>query len=388
MNKKELASLRKEFKLNSGVLKIGEIYSVYLKKDSVQTDKPIIHSAFDYFERLDMEKQELYLGNFKKVLTGAIDKKIFELEFENIAEEEGTFNILNGLIGAKEKEDIQFNIDNLIKKIIENYKYETDVVVTFIKAEFWMGKKNIENLEDLDDAVNAFSFILASVNKIDIPKKTLMFDYVDKEFKANSVLDSVINLTTPLDGFMFPVLTNGYSDINKVLYYASKPKELNSAFVEKVLNCSIKLTAEDERNCFVDILKVAIGDKIRPELIQEIYANIHELSEQLEETETPTLGMVDIKNILVGTGLEITGNIESAFEETCGIKYRFKINNIMPDFNQKSIKIVSEFANITIAPKELNIIRQVKDKEGRKCLLIEINDDISVEGFELETEEM
>jgi hypothetical protein len=388
MNKKELASLRKEFKLNSGVLKIEEIYSVYLKKDSLQIDKPIIHSAFDYFERMDMEKKELYLGNFKKVLTGAIDTKIFELDFEDVDGEQGTYNILNSALVALDKENIQKNIDNLIKKIIENYKYETDVVVTFIKAEFWMGNKNIEHIEDIDDSVNAFKFILATVNKIDIPKKTLMFDYVDKEFKANSVLDSVINLNAPLDGFMFPVLTNGYTDINKVLYYASKPKELNSAFVEKVLNCSIKLTAEDERNCFADILKSAIGDKIRPELMQEIYANIHELSEQIEESEIPTLGIADIKNILVSTGVEITGNIENAFEETCGIKYQFKINNIMPDFNQKSIKIVSEFANINITPKELNLIRQIKDKQGRKCLLIEINDDISVEGFELETEEM
>ena len=33
MNKKELATIRKEFKLDSGMMKIQEIYSVYLKKD-------------------------------------------------------------------------------------------------------------------------------------------------------------------------------------------------------------------------------------------------------------------------------------------------------------------------------------------------------------------
>jgi hypothetical protein len=391
MNKKELADIRKEFKLDSRMLKIEEIYSVYLKKDNVQIDsKPVIHSEFDYFDRMDMDKKELFLGNFKKVLTGAMDTKLFELDFENLEEEENTQKLLVNALKTDNKEEIQSYIDKLIVKIADNYKYETDVVVTFIKAEYWMGTKNrnIEAEESIDDAVQAFKFILSSVNKIDIPKRTLKFDYADKEFKANSALDSVINLNAPLEGFMFPSITNGYSDINKVMYYASKPKELNSIFVEYVLNCGIKFTAEDEKNCFGDILKTIIGDKIKPEIMQDIYVNIHELVERAEEGETPTLGMKDVINILDNCGVEAISDVEDAFEEACGSKYDFKINNIVPDFNSKSIKIVSEIANITLTPKELNSIRQVKDKDGRKCLLIQINEDIDIEGFKLETEEI
>ena len=110
----------------------------------------------------------------------------------------------------------------------------------------WVTKnRNIDADESIDDAVQAFNFILSCVNKIDIPKKTLKFDYADKEFKANSALDSVINLNAPLEGFMFPSITDGYSDINKVLYYASKPKELNSTlwkmFLIVVLNLLLKM---------------------------------------------------------------------------------------------------------------------------------------------------
>ncbi|WP_258280669.1 DUF4317 domain-containing protein [Clostridium sp. CM027] len=390
MNKKELANIRKGFKLDSGMMKIQEIYSVYLKKDNVRIDyEPVIHSEFDYFDRMDMDKKELFLGNFKKVLTGAIDTKIFELNVQNIKEENNTQEILGGALKSSDKNEIQSYINKLIEKIAANYKYETDVVVTFIKAEYWLGSshKNMDANESIDDAVQAFNFILASVNKIDIPKRTLKFDYTDKEFKANSALDSVINLNAPLEGFMFPSLTNGYSDINKILYYASKPKELNTDFIENVLNCAFKFTAEDEKNCFSDILKSIIGDKIKPELMQDIYANIHEFAEQADEGETPTLCAKDIKNILNNSGAEIICDIETAFEETCGSEYDFKINNIVPEFNAKSIKITSEIANITLTPKELNSIKQVKNKDGRRCLLIEIDEDIVIEGFKLETEE-
>ncbi|MCB2292238.1 DUF4317 domain-containing protein [Clostridium algoriphilum] len=390
MNKKELANIRKEFKLDSSMMKIQEIYSVYLKKDNVKIDyEPVIHSEFDYFDRMDMDKKELFLGNFKKVLTGALDTKIFELDFQNIEEEDNTQDILSSALNADNKNDIENYINKLIEKITANYKYETDIVVTFIKAEYWLGTshKNMDPAESINDAMQSFNFILSSVNKIDVPKRTLKFDYTDNEFKANSALDSVINLNAPLEGFMFPSLSSGYSDYNKILYYASKPKELNTSFIENVLNCGFKFTAEDEKNCFSDILRSVIGDKIKPELMQDIYANIHEISEQAEEGETPILGVTDVKNILNSCGAEIICDIETAFEETCGSKYDFKINNIVPEFNSKSIKITSEIANITLTPKDLNSVKQVRNKDGRRCLLIEIEDDIVIEGFMLETEE-
>ncbi|MGH4119693.1 DUF4317 family protein [Clostridium sp.] len=390
MNKKELANIRKEFKLDSGMMKIQEIYSVYLKKDNVQIDfEPIIYSEFNFFDRMDMDKKELFLGNFKKVLTGALDTKIFELDFENIEEDNNTQKLLINALKETNKEHIQIYINKLIEKITANYKYDTDVIVTFIKAEYWLGSnhRNLDADESIDDAVQAFNFILSSVNKIDIPKRTLKYDYNDKEFKANSALDTVINLNAPLEGFMFPSLTSGYSDINKILYYASKPKELNIPFIENVLNCGFKFTAEDEKNCFSDILKSIIGDKIKPELIQDIYANIYELAQQADEGETPILGITDVKNILNNCGAEVLSDIEIAFEETCGTKYDFKIDNILPDFNSKSIKITCETANITLTPKDLNSVKQVKNKDGRRCLLVEIDEDIIIEGFKLETEE-
>lgn len=390
MNKKELADIRKEFKLDSGMMKIQEIYSVYLKKDNVQIDfEPVIHSEFDFFDRMDMDKKELFLGNFKKVLTGALDTKIFELDFENIEEENNTQRFLGQALKESNNNDFKGYLNKLIEKIAANYKYDTDIVVTFIKAEYWLGSnhKSKDADESIDDAVQSFNFILSSVNKIDIPKRTLKYDYNDKEFKANSALDTVINLNAPLEGFMFPSLTDGYSDINKIIYYASKPKVLNISFIEKVLDCGFKFTAEDEKNCFGDILKSIIGDKVKPELMQDIYANIFELAQQSDEGETPTLGIQDVKNILANCGAEIIGEVETAFEETCGIKYDFKINNIVPDFNSKSIKIISEIANITLTPKDLNSVKQVKNKDGRRCLLIEIDEDIVIEGFKLETED-
>jgi len=64
----------------------------------------------------------------------------------------------------------------------------------------------------------------------------------------------------------------------------------------------LNLLLKMKKSCFSDILKSVIGDKIKPDLMQDIYANIHEISEQSEDGETPILGVIDIKNILNNCG--------------------------------------------------------------------------------------
>lgn len=386
MNKKELADLRKEFKLETYMLNINEIYNLYIKKDN----KAIIFDELRLFDQLDEEMRELYLKNFKKVLTGTIDTKIFELDF-NIGEEENdTQRILFDLIKTKDAEGFTNEASKIIGKIIENCNFETDVVVTMIKAEYLKGnrKRREEAEEAIDDVVQAFNFVLCSVNKIDIPKKALRFDFRHKEFSVNSVHDSIINLASPLEGFMFPILTSGETDVNKVLFNNPKPKEIDIAFIEGVLNCSLKMNAEAEKDTFTTILQTAIGETIKPEVIQDIYERINEKAIVMEELdEVPTVSFNDVKTILESCGVGNTNELERAYDTFVDKNYDFKVQNILPDFNSKSIKITNETANITLTPKELNSIRQVKDKNGRKCLLIELTEDVVIDGFKLETEE-
>jgi len=384
MNKKEIAGLRKEFKADSIMLRIKEIYSLYFKKDG----QTVINNELQYFESFDTEKKELYLNNFKKVLSGSIDTKLFELDFKNEEIEEHTQKLLFTGLNASDREGLREQLDKVMEKVSANYKYDNDAMITFIRAEYFKGnkKRSAEADEAVDDSVEAFEFILCSVNKIEAPKKALKFDYESGEFIPNSTIEAIVNISSPLEGFMFPAFENGFSNVNKIVYYSSKSKEINSLFIEEVLNCSTKLTAEDEKECFHAILNNVVGDKIKPEVMQEIYAKINDKAN--EEEEDQVISAKDVKGILESSGISGVEELEKAFEEVCGTNYDFKVNNIVPNFNNKSIKISNETADITITPKDLNMIKQVKDKDGRKCLLIELNEDIVINGFTLETEEI
>lgn len=381
MNKKDVALLRKEFKENSISLKLKELYSVYLKKD----DCTPMHKKVELFENMDIEKKELYFSNFKKVLSSSIDTKLFQLEFDKAVEDSAQKFLCNA-VDNEDKTAFQDNLDKIIDKILVNYKYETDVVVNCLRGEYYKGNKNrnVEADEALDDMVQSYEFILCSINKIEFPKKALIFDFYKKDFTPNSSLEAIVNLNSPLDGFIFPDFDNGYSNVNKIMYYCPKSKELNISFIEDVLNCATKLTADDEKECFHNILASVVGEKIKPEIIQDIYTKISEKS--IEDESIETIGYSDVRMILEQAGVDEIHELNEAFEQTCGLNYDFKIDNILPDFKSKSIKITNDTADIIINPSSLSSVRQVLDEEGKKCLLIEISEDIVINGLKLETE--
>jgi hypothetical protein len=385
MNKKELNKMKKELKLDSVMLSLKEMYNVYIKKDS----NSVLYSNLNYFQAVDTEAQELYLNNFKKILGGTMDAKLFELPF--ITVEEGNESQLNfdHMLKCDENEAYKEAADKIVVKLLENYTYDTDVVLTLVRGDYWVGNKGRRDTDAdaLDEMVQSLPFIMGSVNKVEPFKKSLMFSYEEQEFKPSSILDTFINLNAPLDGFMFPSFENGYADVNKALYYNSKPKELNYRFIENILNCSMKLTAEEEKVCFTDIIKSVVGESVTPEVIENIYSKISDIKEQTDENEEAAVTLSDMKHILKGVDEKEIETLERAFEDSCGKDYNFNIKNILPDYKTKSLKIWNEDLSISMSPKNLSSIKQVKGAEGSRYLMIEIIDDIMVDGFKLTTEE-
>jgi hypothetical protein len=385
MLKKELNTLRKEFKPNSVILHIEEIYNVYLKKDNNE----IIFSENTYFDTLEEAKQELYYNSFKKILGGSLDKKLFQLDFEEAYENQYR-NVFSDILTADSKEEFCEKAKVLVGNIGEHFKYDTDVVITFIRAEYWKGsniKKNQTSDMLEEDSLNSFRFILAGINSIDIPKSTLKFDYGTQSFITSAPLEYEVNISSPLEGILFPVLSDGYSDVNSLMYYVSRDKLYNEEYLDKVFGCRSAKSANDELEAFNEILNLVAPGDITTNAMKVIYEALNELMLNFEEKEEATVDAKSLKKIIIAAGLPEPGNMEELFEETLGNKnYELKVKNILPDFDTKSVKIKSAMADISITPSDLNTVRQVRDEKGNRCLLIEIDEGASINGLFLNNE--
>lgn len=382
MNKKDIANIRKQFKLNNHLMKIREIFNVYVKKESGE----IYHHVCQPFQMLDQEAQELFLSNFKKVLTGHLDAKLFELKFRNDVEDSTQTVLFQGLqVGSSDWQEYMLYI---VQKMFAHTIYDFDTVVTFIRGEYQKVTRNRDQDSELggDDEVYSSHFTLCSVNRTDQPKKALLFDYIEKEFKPNNAVDPIINLAAPLSGFMFPAFNDNSADVNHILYYAGKVNQPDETFIEQVLNCEEIITALEDKDSFGLILNQVMGDQVDSRVISNVYEEIDKLiqeNEESEEDEPPMLDYRDVERILEVSGVENvdTAKIEHAFKAVVDDeKHEFKASSLVP----KNIKIETNVANVSVSPKDLKNIKYIM-YEGKRCLLIEIDEDVVVEGFRLET---
>ena len=385
MNKKDIANIRKQFKLDNDLMKIREIFNVYVKKESGE----IYHHVSQPFQMLEQEAQELFLANFKKVLTGHLDAKLFELKFRRDVEDSTQTILFEGL-RADTTEDWKENMLQIVGKMFAHSAYEFDTVVTFIRGEYQKptGKRNLESEEGGNDEVYSNEFILCSLNKTDQPKKALLFDYIEKEFKSNNALDPIINLASPLSGFLFPAFNDNSADVNHILYCAGKVNQPDGSFIEEVLNCEDIITAQEDKDSFEQILKQVMGDEVDSRVISNVYEEIDKMvqenEENEEESESPTLDYRDIERILTVSGVEDvnTAKVEHAFKAVVDDeKHEFKASSLVP----KSIKINTKVADVSISPKDLKNVKYIT-YQGKRCLLVEIDEDVVVEGFRLESE--
>jgi hypothetical protein len=387
MNKNDVASIRKEFKLDNTKLKLGDVVSIYVKGDS----KQIIGTEKEYFEGMDSEKQELYIKNFKKLLTGQLDSKIFELDFSD--NKLGENLTQKALIETLQSRQFIEKAEEVAYKIVDKCDYQSDFMISFLRGEVYTPMKKEKGEEDsgMDDEVFSFEFFMGSINPVTIPKTALKFDFEGKAFKADIPMDVIINLTAPLDGFMFPSWNNHSANVNKVVYYTNKENTPNMEFISKVLECDFYTTAQTEKTQFLEIVQEIAGKEIEPEKIASIYESVNYiLTKNEEETsnEIASIGLKDMEKILQVSGVENTQGLETAFMKVTGTdKYEFKASNIVPKFTGKSIKIENNTVSISVSPQDLKNIKQVK-KNGKRYLLIEIDETANIDGFDLSTEEI
>lgn len=380
MNKKDIANIRKQFKINNDLLKISDIFNVYIMKES----SDIYHYQSQPFGMLDQDQQELFLNNFKKLLAGQLDEKLFELKFQRDAANNSQLILHQGLL-SKDVDDWKEQMLQIVDKMLTSRQYEKDIVVTFIHGEYLKPTKrrNEESETSERDTVYSHPFILCSINNTQEPKKELLFDYVEKEFKYNIVVDPIINLQSPMAGFLFPCFTDNAADVNHILYSAGKVHEPDYQFIEEVLNGEEIMTAQDDKIVFEEVIKDVTGDQLNTSTLSNVYEEINKIIVENEEEEQPKLDSKDIEQVLKMSGLEDISSekIETAFKKIIDDdKYEIKANSILPKFTSKSIKIQTKIANISISPPDLKYVKQV-ELSGKRYLMIEVEENTVIEGF-------
>lgn len=400
MNKKDIADIRKHFKSGTDLLKITTIYNVYIKQESSE----IFHEESQSFSLLDEEQQDLFFTNFKKVLGGKLGVKLFEVKFvrqgEEQAEEQAEDHAQRLLYEGLHADDVekwQEDMQRMALKMVQDVQYEKDLVITFIRGNYFKPTKQSrgDSENDVRDEVYKNPFILCSMNQTDLPKRSLVFDFNEKEFKSSMLVDPIVNITSPIGGFLFPCFTDNAADVNHILYASGKVNKPDYQFIENVLNGEEIMTAEDDKAVFEEIVKAVIGEEVNSRTLANVYDEIQSMLVVDEEDKdavetTPTLDAKEVERVLKASGVKDINSdkVEKAFQKVLeDTTYEMNANNVVPSYTSKSIKISTKVADISICPQDLRYVRQV-NVDGKRCILIEVEEDAIIEGFKLISEDL
>ena len=275
MNKKDIAAIRKQFKLDTDLLKITDIYKVYIRQES----SDIYHEESQPFSLLDREQQELFLTNFKKVLGGKLDVKLFEVKFQRQEEEQTdhTQQLLYEGLHTNEVEDWKANMQRIAERWFKTFNMKRTWLSLLFAVIILNRRKGIVMKQEVAerDEVYKNPFILCSMNQTELPKRSLVFDFNEKEFKSRMMLDPIINLTSPIGGFLFPCFTDNAADVNHIFYAAGKANKPDYHFIENVLDGEEIMTAEDDKAVFEEIVKEVVGDEVNTKTLASVYDEIN-----------------------------------------------------------------------------------------------------------------
>ncbi|HIX98388.1 DUF4317 domain-containing protein [Faecalicatena contorta] len=371
MNKKEVLEIRKQFSLqNCAITRICGCY--------VDGDKEKKLEFKEAFLSLPEEEEYKYFDLFKRTLSGTVGKNLLNMSFPLEEEQKGgAQEFLMQLKDSRLTDDML--VSEFYDKVIENYDFGEHYLILLIHAAYDVPGKASDGMEMYDASDTVYDYILCSICPVSLSKAGLCYNAEHNSIE-DRIRDWIVN--DPVNGFLFPAFNDRASDVHGLLYYSKKPEELQEVFLTQVLGCSQVLSAGTQKESFQAMIADTLGEDCAYSVIRNIHENLNTLIEEnKEEPEPLELGKPEVRRLfsLSGVPEENLENFDREFDETVGAKASLLASNIASTkkFNIKTPDIV-----INVNPDRTDLV-DVRIVDGRKCLVIPVDDQVEVNGIEV-----
>lgn len=373
MNKKEVAEIKKQFSpANSAITRICGCY--------VNHDKEKILKFKESFLSLPEEDEFKYYEMFKKTLSGTIGKNLLEMEFTTAQEDEGSSHeFLMKLKNSKLNDDDL--IEDLYDKIIENFQYGENYYIVLIHAVYDIPGKSSDGFTMDDASDEVYEHILCSICPVNLTKAGLGYDTSNNAITQRT-RDWVVD--APINGFLFPAFTDRSTDIHGLMYYSKKAEELQTLFIDQVLGSCIPQTAGSQKDNFRMVLEDTLGEHCDYEVVKNVHENLNQILEENKDNPEPIeLAQPEVRKLLEHSGASHSQleTFEKQYEAIVGEKNSLMVTNIA---EPKKFQIETPDVVIKVKPDRSDLV-QTKVIDGRKCIVIAVDDHIEINGVSART---
>lgn len=373
MHKKEVLEIRKQYKPEE--CSITRICGCY-----VNGNKEIVAQSRDAFLSLPDEEIFKYLTIFKQTLSGTIGKNLINMEFP--LEQEmpgGTQEFLLQLRESKLQDDML--LEEFYQKIIENYYYGENYYIILIHVAYDIPGKSTDGSEMFDASDEVYEYLLCSICPVQLSKEGLCYN-PETNHMENRIRDWLVE--PPVKGFLFPAFNDRSTDIHGLLYFSKQAEDLQPEFIENALGCTFPMSAGSQKNTFQSVVMNTLGEECEYDVIRNIHDGLNDILEEAKESpEPPVLTKPELKRLLSNSGVteERMETFDTNFDHIAGEKAEFLVPNIA---ETRKFSIETPDIVIKVNPERADLV-ETRVINGRRCLVIEMTDQVEVNGVPIRT---
>lgn len=327
---------------------------------------------------LSLPEEEIfkYFELLRKNLSGSLGKNLLNLDFPLASEEEGGAQAaLLALRDSKLKDDTL--IEAFYDRIIDTYEYVGNYLILLIHDAYDVPGKTTDGLTMDDASDTVFEYIMCCICPVNLSKPGLSYDSLNNEFH-NRIRDWVVEM--PETGFLFPSFNDRATDIHSTLFYSKNPEEAHGEFVENILGCTLPLSAGTQKETFQALIEETLGDEVEYEVVKSIHENLTEMIEEHKEIPEPlTLDKNQVKNLFEKSGVkeEKLTDFDQLYDAAAGEHTALFVDNVA---NVRTFEVKTPDVVVKVNPERADLVNTLQI-DGKRCLVIEINDHVEVNGI-------
>lgn len=371
MIKKEISEIKRLFQ--PSLCCIDRICGCY-----VNTEKEIITQFKEAFLSMPEDAAFKYYEIFKKSLSGKLGKNLYNLEFPLQTEMDGGTQEFLMKLRDSQLSDNEI-LSEMYDRIIQSYDTVGNFLIILIHGIYDIPGKSSDGSTVFDASDEVYDHILCCICPMSLAKPGLAYNEKEQCIK-NRERDWVVDV--PDCAFLFPAFNDRSTDIHSALYYTKKATELQEHLICDVLGCEVPLTCDAQKEIFQKIVEEIAGDSMDLRTARAINDNLMEYTEnQKLAAESNSLSKEDIRDILLASELpeDNMKNFDAVYDREADSKTLIEAQNVV---HETKFEVKTGELCIQTIPEESHTIK-MQYVDGRRCLVIELNDAVIVNGINI-----
>ena len=379
----------------------------------VNAEKQKVQTFNEKFYNLPEEEMHKYLEIFKKTLSGTPGKNLLDMSFIDQSTDDASSGkgLLKKLVSSElEDESV---LDGFFDKVIENYNYVGNYLVLVIFQSYDVPGVTSDGIELEDASEEVYSFALCSICPMKLTKPGLGFD---DDLGEIHTLKQLFAAELPETGFLYPAFNERSSDDTEVLCYSKKADVLQDAFLEKVLGVPTSLPAKQQKEGFTEFVSDVLGDEADFDTVLTLQENLKDTVKQIKAESAGNAVYFDkdtMRGVFEKSGVsedslekfdrkfddqfdmerlhsrknesgiideEIDNSPAGDYVPTAQVEEKLFADNVAPT---RSLEVRNKNMVLRVNSNHTDIL-EARVIDGRKCIVIEVTDDLTVNGVPVE----